>query len=140
VRTDSVRSDPRVTFPVAEWGQLDPIMLPNTSSASVGAVVYRGPAVPQLTGRLLFGDMPSGEMFHVSADRLPNGGQDPIRRVLFVTAPGQTPRTFLQVVQEKNTAQGRPPATRADLRFDMTAAGRIYLLNKGDGVIRVIER
>lgn len=139
VRTDSVRSDPRVTFPIAEWGQLDPIMLPNTSSASVGAVVYRGTAVPQLTGRLLFGDMPSGEMFHVSADQLPNGGQDPIRRVLFVTAAGETPRTLLQIIQEKNTAQGRPQATRADLRFDMSAAGRIYLLNKGDGVIRVIE-
>jgi glucose/arabinose dehydrogenase len=140
VRTDSVRGDPRVTFPVAEWGQLDPIMLPNTSSASVGAVVYRSTAVPQLTGRLLFGDMPSGEMFHVSADQLPGGGQDPIRRVLFVTGTGQTPRTFLQIVQEKNAAQGRPQATRADLRFDMARDGKLYLLNKGDGVIRVVER
>ena len=140
VRTDSVRSDPQVTFPIAEWGQLDPIMLPNTSSASVGVVVYRGTAVPQLTGKLLFGDMPSGEMFHVSADQLPNGGQDPIRRVLFVTAAGETPRTFLQIIQEKNRSQGRPEATRADLRFDMSAAGRIYLLNKADGVIRVVER
>jgi hypothetical protein len=140
VRTDSVRSDPRVTYPIAEWGQLDPIMLPNTSSASVGAVVYRGTQVPQLTGRLLFGDMPSGEMFHVNADRLPNGGQDPIRRVLFRTATNATPRTFLQIIQEKNTAQGKSPATRADLRFDMTPAGQIFVLNKADGVIRVIER
>ena len=47
------------------------------SSASVGVVVYRSTTVPQLTGRLLFGDMPSGELFHVSADKLPKGGQDP---------------------------------------------------------------
>jgi glucose/arabinose dehydrogenase len=140
VRMDSVRGDPRVTFPIAEWGQLDPIMLPNTSSASVGAVVYRSTAVPQLNGRLLFGDMPSGEMFHVSADQLPSGGQDPIRRVIFVTGTGQTPRTFLQIVQEKNAAQRRPQATRADLRFDMARDGKLYLLNKGDGVIRVVER
>ena len=92
-------------------------------------VVYRSTAVPQLTGRLLFGDMPSGELFHVSADDLPKGGQDAIRRVLFVTAAGAAPRTFLQIIQEKNRAQGKPaglargPAIRrergrADLRAE----------------------
>ena len=39
-----------------------------------------------MTNRLLVGDMPSGDVFHVSADQLPNGGQDAIRRVLFVTS------------------------------------------------------
>ena len=140
VWADSVRTDPAVTYPVAEWGQIDPIMLPSTSSASVGAVVYRSTQVPQLNGKLLFGDMPSGEMFHVSADQLPKGGQDPIRRVLFKTATNATPRTFLQVIQEKNAAQGKPPATRADLRFDMASGGRVFVLNKADGVIRLIER
>jgi hypothetical protein len=140
VRTDSVRGDPRITYPLAEWGQIDPIMLPNTSSASVGVVVYRGTGVPQLDGRLLFGDMPSGEMFHVSADQPPHGGQDPIRRVLFRTAPDAAPRTLLEIIREENTAQGRTPAMRADMRFDMTSTGRIFVLNKADGVIRVIER
>ncbi len=140
VAIESPRSDPSVTYPIAEWSQLDPLMLPNTSSASVGVVVYRNTAVPQLNGRLIFGDMPSGEMFHVSADRLPGGGQDPIRRILFVTAPGATPRTYLQIIQEKNVAQGKTPATRADLRFDMTSTGQIFVLNKADGAIRVIER
>ena len=87
--TESPRSDPKVTYPIVEWGQLDPVLLPNNSSASVGVVVYRSTTIPQLTGRLLFGDMPSGELFHVSADELPKGGQDPIRRVLFVTARGR---------------------------------------------------
>jgi hypothetical protein len=82
--------------------------------------------------------MPSGELFHVSADTLPSGGQDPIRRVLFATAPGAAPRTFLQIIQEKNRLQGRNPATRADLRFDANAAGQVFLLNKADGTIRVI--
>jgi glucose/arabinose dehydrogenase len=140
VLMDSVRSDPKVTYPIVEWGQVDPLMLPSGQSASVGVVVYRGTAVPQLTGRLLFGDMPSGEMFHVSADDLPKGGQDPIRRVLFLTGPGSTPRTFLDILKEKTTAQARTAATRADLRFDVTASGQIFLLNKADGTIRVIER
>lgn len=140
VRTDSLRGDPGVTWPIAEWDQQDPVLLPSGSAASVGVVVYRQTAVPQLTGRLLFGDMPSGEMFHVSADQLPKGGQDPIRRVLFVTAPGETPRKFLQIIQEKNAAQGKPAAQRADLRFDLTTAGQIFVLNKADGTIRVIER
>jgi glucose/arabinose dehydrogenase len=140
VTTEPRRADPKVTYPIVEWGQLDPLMLDNTQSASVGVVVTRSRVVPQLEGRLLFGDMPSGEMFHVSADNLPQGGQDPIRRVLFVTAPGAAPRTFLAVIQEKNRAQGRTPATRADLRFDANAAGQVFLLNKADGTIRVIER
>jgi glucose/arabinose dehydrogenase len=140
VMTDAPRSDPKTVFPIVEWGQLDPVLLANNSSASVGAMVYRGTAIPQLNGRLLFGDMPSGEMFHVSADDLPKGGQDAIRRVLFATPRGAAPRTFLQIVQEKNKAQGKPVAQRADMRFDANAAGQIFVLNKADGTLRVMER
>jgi glucose/arabinose dehydrogenase len=140
VSTEAPRSDPKITYPIVEWGQIDPILLPNTSSASVGALVYRSTAVPQLNGRLLFGDMPSGEMFHVSADDLPKGGQDPIRRVLFVTVKGEAPRTILQIIQEKNRAQGKAAAQRADMRFDANAAGQIFVLNKADGALRLIEK
>ena len=140
VLTDLPRSDPKVTYPIAEWDQIDPVLLPSNSSAAVGVIVYRSTTVPQLTGRLLFGDMPSGEMFHVSADALPKGGQDAIRRVLFVTAAGAAPRHLLEIIQEKNRAQGKAAATRADMRFDANAAGQIFLLNKADGTIRVIER
>jgi len=140
VSTESPRSDPKMTYPIVEWDQRDPVLLPNNSSSSVGVIVYRSPTIPQLTNRLLFGDMPAGELFHVSADDLPKGGQDAIRRVLFVTAPGAAPRTFLEIIQEKNRAQGKTPAPRADLRFDANAAGRIFLLNKADGTLRVIEK
>ena len=140
VRTDSVRGDPNVTYPIVEWDQIDSVLLDNGSSASVGLVVYRSTAIPQLTNRIVFGDMPSGEVFHVSADTLPTGGQDAIRRVLFVTAPGAAPRPVLEIIQEKNRAQGKAVAQRADLRFDVTAAGRIFVLNKADGTIRVMER
>jgi hypothetical protein len=77
-------------------------------------------------------------MFHVSADPPPTGGQDPIRRVLFVTGADQTPRKLLEIIRERNATQGQPAAQRADLRFDQTTAGQIYVINKADGVIRVI--
>jgi glucose/arabinose dehydrogenase len=140
VSTEFPRSDPRVTYPIVEWDQRDPLLLPSASSASVGLVVYRGSAIPQLANRIVFSDMPSGAVFHVSADNLPEGGQGAIRRVLFVTAPGETPRPILDIIQEKNRAQGKSAASRADLRFDMTATGRIFLLNKADGVIREVVR
>jgi len=140
VSTESPRSDPKMTYPIVEWDQLDPVLLPTNSSSSVGVIAYRSTTVPQLTNRLLFGDMPAGELFHVSADDLPKGGQDAIRRVLFVTAAGAAPRTFLEIIQEKNQAQGKKPAIRADLRFDANAAGQIFLLNKADGTLRVIEK
>ena len=140
VRTDSVRGDPKVTYPIVEWDHVDSVLLDNGRSASVGLVVYRSTTIPQLTNRIVVGDMPSGEVFHVSADTLPNGGQDAVRRVLFVTAPGATPRPALEIIQEKNRTRGKTVAQRADLRFDVTADGRIFVLNKADGMIRVMER
>jgi hypothetical protein len=39
-------------------------------------------------------------------------------------------------IQEKNARQGKMPATRADLRFGEGPDGRIFLINKRDGIIR----
>ena len=102
---------------------------------TIGPVV-RNKTVPQLENLLLFGDIVSGEVFYLHADKLPNGGQDGIRRVLFNDG-GET-RTYLQLLQAKNRQQGRKPADRADVRFGQDAAGRIFLLNKADNTVRVI--
>jgi hypothetical protein len=134
VSAEKPRSDPAMTYPVAEYGQIDPL-LQNQSAAS-GLIVYRGKEIPQLSNRLIFTDMPSGEIFYVSADKLPPGGQDPIRRVMIGTEGDF--KTVLQVIQAKNQQQGKKPATRADLRISPGPANQIFLLNKGDGVIRVV--
>jgi hypothetical protein len=128
------RSDPAVTYPVVEYGQLDPLL--QGSSAITGVHVYRGDAIPQLANLVLFGDFPSGEIFYIHADKLPNGGQDPIRRVLLDEGTG--PKTLLQLIREKNARQGKPPASRADLRFGAGPDGRVFLLNKHDGTIRLL--
>ena len=71
-------------------------------------VTDRGSAIPQLAGRVLFGDMVSGEVFHVPADDLPAGGQAPIRRVL-LKHRGEA-KTLLELIREKNAEQGRQRA------------------------------
>jgi Glucose / Sorbosone dehydrogenase len=128
------RSDPKITYPIVEYGQLDPLL--QNSSAAIGGLVYRSNKIPQLSNLLIFGDNPSGEIFYVNADNLPKGGQDPIRRILL--NDGGTSKTFLQVIKEKNAMQGRQPATRADLRFAEGPDGQIFLLNKRDGTIRLL--
>ena len=131
VSLEKPRSDSAMTYPIAEWGQPDALL--QGQSAATGVVVYRATEIPQLANRILFADIPSGEIFHVSADNVPNGGQDPIRRILLNDG-----KTMLQVIQAKNEAQGKKPATRSDLRFGDSADGRVFLLNKADGVIRVL--
>jgi hypothetical protein len=132
VMAEGRRADPNVTYPLVEYGQIDPLLLPN--SAASGIVVYRSQEIRALSNLVLFTDMPSGEIFYFDADALPQGGQDPIRRVL-LRSNGKN-QTLLQVIQERNKTQGKAPATRADLRLAMARGDQIFLLNKGDGTIR----
>src|SRR5687767_78048 len=134
VSEEKPRSDPKVTYPIVEWAQIDPLLLPN--SAASGLVVYRGAQIPQLANLVIFTDMPSGEIFYVNADKLPSGGQDPIHRIL-LNSDGSA-KTMLQVIQEKNKAQGKGPATRSDLRLSLGPDNQVFLLNKGDGTIRLL--
>jgi hypothetical protein len=136
VALDNPRGDPKVTYPVAEWGQLDPLL--QSQSAAGGLIVYRGDQIPQLANLLVFADMPSGEIFYVSADKLPRGGQDAIRRILL--GDGGRAKTFLEIIQAKNAAQGRKLATRADARINLGPNNQVFLLNKGDGTIRLLTK
>ena len=128
------RADREVTYPVVEYDHADPLLLPNV--AAIGGFVYRHKEIPQFTGKLIFGDNPTGEIFYVNADNLPQGGSGAIRRVLF-DDQGKS-KTLLQLIKEKNTAQGKTPANRADLRFGEGPDGKIFILNKRDGTIRML--
>ena len=127
------RSDAAMTWPIAEFDHTDPIL---TRPAVTGVYVYRGTAVKQLQNLLLFGDNPSGEIFYINADKQPAGGQDAIRRIM-LNDKG-TNKTLLQLIREKNAAQGKPAAPRADLRFGRGPNGQIFVMNKRDGVIRLL--
>jgi hypothetical protein len=134
VSLEKPRSDPKVTYPIVEWGQTDPLLQAN--SAASGLIVYRASQIPQLANLVIFTDMPSGEIFYVNADKLPAGGQDPIRRILLNS--GGSAKTMLEVIQEKNKAQGKTPSPRSDLRINVGPDNQVFLLNKGDGTIRVL--
>lgn len=134
VSTRDPRSEEGVTFPVAEYDQEDPLL--GRRAASTGLVVYREGEIDALRGRVLWGDLPSGEIFHFSADDPPDGGQSALGRVLLDDGSGA--RTFLEVIQAENRRQGREPASRTDLRMSSGPDGRVFLLNKHDGVIRIL--
>ncbi|HSA57729.1 MAG TPA: PQQ-dependent sugar dehydrogenase [Gemmatimonadaceae bacterium] len=134
VDTTAKRGDPAMTYPIAEFDHTDPVL--TNRAAATGVVVYRASRIPQLRNRILFGDMPSGEVFHISADDTTARGQDHIRRVLF-NDQGEA-KTLLQLIRQKNTQQGKEPAARADLRFGTGPDDQVFLLNKADGVIRLL--
>ncbi len=133
VDTAEPRSEAGMTWPVAEYDHTDPLV---TRAAITGVYVYRDGNVKQLRNLLIFGDNPSGEIFYLNADKLPNGGQDQLRRILFDDKG--THKTLLQLIREKNAAQGKPAAPRADLRLGRGANNQIFVMNKRDGVIRVL--
>ena len=138
VSIEDQRGDPTMVYPVAEYDHIDPIL--QRLGAATGIYAYRDKAVPQLANMLIFGDNPSGEVFYVSADALPKGGQN-FHRILFSdtssSKAGET-KTLLQIIKEKNAQQGKTPATRADLRMGMGPNGQLFILNKRDGVIRLV--
>jgi hypothetical protein len=136
VSAENRRADAKVSFPVVEYGQLDPLLQPN--SAANGVIVYRGNQISQIANLVLFTDMPSGEIFYFNADKLPNGGQESIHRVIL--RDNGSDKTMLQLIQEKNKTQGKMPATRSDLRLAMGPDSQVLLLNKGDGTIRQLVR
>ena len=127
------RSEAGMTWPIAEFDHTDPLL---NRAAVTGVYVVRGGKVKQLQNLLLFGDNPSGEIFYLQADKLPNGGQDQIRRIMFDDKG--TNKTLLQLIREKNAAQGKTAAPRADLRLGRGPDQQIFVLNKRDGVIRLI--
>ena len=134
VDTTGPRGDRTMTYPIAEYDHTDPVL--TNRAAVTGVIVYRNTAIPQLSNRILFGDMPSGEVLHISADDTTAHGQDHIRRVLF-NDRGEA-KTLLQLIREKNAQQGKQPAARADLRFGTGPSDEVFLLNKADGVVRVL--
>jgi hypothetical protein len=134
VGVDHPRGDPEVTYPVVEFDHTDSLL--QGSVAITGVFAYRDTVVRQLTNKLIFGDNPSGEIFYIDADKLPNGGQDSIRRVLFDDKG--TTKTLLRIIQEKMESQGKKPAKRVDMRINTDSQGRIFVMNKFDGFIRIL--
>ena len=116
------RGDAKLVYPIVEYGQPDPLLQPQ-SAVTIGSV-YRQTAIKQLTNLLVFGDNPSGEIFYIDADKLPNGGQESIRRILLnqngiaQDAARRDQGDERQAGEDAGDARGpalRPGAERSDL-------------------------
>ncbi len=99
------RDEAGMTWPVVEFDHRDPLF---QRAAITGVIIYRQTAIPALEHLMIFGDNPSGQIFYVDADKLPNGGQAAVRQILF--NDNGTRKTLLQLIQEKNKQQGKEPA------------------------------
>jgi hypothetical protein len=51
--------------------------------------------------------------------------------------PGE-PRTLLQLIRAANERRGKRPALRTDLRLDPGPDGGVFVLNKHDGIVRLL--
>lgn len=136
VDTTRPRGDPKITFPVVEYAHSDSLL--QRLVAVTGVHVFRSTKVRALENKVIFGDNPSGEVFYFDADKVPQGGSADFHRVLFRNGRDAEPTTLLQLIRARNEQQGKTPATRADLRFGAGDDGRLFLLNKADGTIRVL--
>jgi len=134
VSLEKQRGDPKMTYPVVEYSHSDPLLM--GSAAVTGVVVYRGTQIKQLANLVLFGDNPSGEIFYFSADKPPSGGQDPIRRVMLMDKG--TAKNLLTVIRDRANANGARQPPRADLRFGTGPDNQVFLLNKQDGLVRLL--
>jgi hypothetical protein len=130
------RSEEGLTWPVVEYDHRDPLLPPR--DAITGLIVYRDGPLTALRNKMIFGDIPSGQLFYVDADNLPRGGNSTIRRLLL--NDGGTSKTLVQLIQEKRPQTGGrgrgAGGGRADLRFGFSSQQQIFILNKADGIIR----
>jgi glucose/arabinose dehydrogenase/mono/diheme cytochrome c family protein len=103
-----------ITYPVAEFDHDD-------GNAFSGGYEYWGNAVPQLKGKYLFGDIPSGKLFYINLADIKPGKLAPIK---------QWRITINKVPQRLRDVCG---SDRVDLHFGRDAQGEIYLFTKADG-------
>jgi hypothetical protein len=134
--------------PVAEWQHAvaiapHPSALPagwalNSDAVTMGEVV-RGSAISQLNGLLMAGDNPKGVFYvlDVDADPLDGGGEGWSELIPYENSTGVQKR-LITLINEERASQGLGPVNRADLRFSVNTPGEVIVLNKQDGMLRVL--
>jgi len=104
-----------VTYPVAEYDH-------DEGKAISGGYEYSG-TMPELKGKFLFGDIPTGRLFYVDMADIKQGGFATIKEWR-VSVNGET-RTLKQICGND----------RVDLHFGKDARGELYIMTKADGKI-----
>ena len=116
-----------LVYPVAQYDH-------DEGHAVSGGYVYRGRAIPELQGKYLFTDFPTGRVFYIDADGLVPGELAEIRELRLIV-DGQE-QDLADAVGHRNPYD---PGLRADARLGIDSAGELYLLTKADGWVRKLQ-
>lgn len=92
-----------------------------------GSFVYRGRAVPELYGKLVFTDIGPGRLFYINLDDIVLGQQALVREFQLVYNGVDLPLLGLQ------SLVGHGPRTRTDARLGYDYDGELYFTTKGYG-------
>jgi mono/diheme cytochrome c family protein len=110
-----------ITYPVAVFDH-------DEGKAIEGGFEYTGKEIPVLSGKYLFGDIPTGRLFFVRTADLKSGKLASVQE-WFVSLNGK--QLSLQNLCGQN---------RVDLRFGRDEKGEMYILTKPDGKIYRLTR
>ena len=114
------------TYPVLQYDHDE-----NDRAISGGYVQRGGLLGSALDAHYIFGDLRSGRVFHAPVSTLDGSGQEAFEVLRLVDDADSVEKSLLEMIGGVGT-----PAPRADLRFGLDDAGRIYLLTKRDGSVR----
>ena len=103
-----------ITYPVAEYDH-------DEGKAISGGFEYQGKEVPQLKGKYLFGDIPTGRLFYVNTSDLKQGKYAPIME------------WKVSINGNQKTLREICGTDRVDLHFGKDINGELYILTKPDG-------
>lgn len=125
------RTDPTNVYPLPEDDEANGYTYPvasydkDTGLALVGGFVYRGTAVPELTGKYVFGDVVNGRIFYTEvADMVRGAPRAPIYEFALTDAAGMP-----------TTMRALAGVNRVDFRLGTDAAGELFVLAKANGRI-----
>jgi glucose/arabinose dehydrogenase len=105
-----------ITYPIAQFDH-------DEGKAISGGFEYTGTEAPQLKGKFLFGDIPSGRLFYFDMADMKQGKQAKVKEWK-ITIDG-TARTLKEVCG----------SDRVDLHFGKDSRGELYLFTKADGKV-----
>lgn len=114
-------------YPVAQYDH-------TPSNAISSGFVYRGTAIPSLSGQFVFTDMVTGRVFYIATENLEAGDPALIQELRVIIDDEE--RNLAEALGFPNTyARGN----RADIRLGIDSRGELYLLSKGDGWVRRLQ-
>ena len=110
----------------------------NNDAITMGEV-FRGTGIPELDGMLMAGDNPKGLLYllDVDSDPLAGGGAGWTELIPLEIATGQQ-RRLIALINAERARQGLGNSGRADLRLSVNTPGEVFVLNKNDGILRML--